>query len=135
MDSVRWRLKAYLQEHDLTEEALAQVSNLSPRLVRALTVEEAGQVRLETLAGLLGGLRALTGSEVALSDVLAYSTDDTTVDDATVNDTTVDNAEDVLLSGTADLQWSLDDLERDLPPDEIDAWLGAFAAAASKHAE
>ena len=110
MDTVRWRLKDYLQEHDLTEEALVRASNLSSRLVHALTVEEAEQVRLETLAGLLGGLRVLPGTELVVSAAL-------------------------LASGTADLQAQLDDLERDVPPGELDTWLRAFYTAASKNTE
>ena len=130
MGSVRWRLKDYLQEHDLTEEALVRASKLSPRLVHALTVAEAEQVRLETLAGLLGGLRALTGTEVALSDVLTYAY---VTDDESSNET--DDETDALLAlGTADLQRQLDDLERDVPPGELDAWLKAFHTAANKNA-
>lgn len=129
MDTVRWRLKDYLQEHDLTEEALVRASNLSPRLVHALTLEEAEQVQLETLAGLLGGLRTLTGTEVALSDVLIYVADDE------VNDEIDDETDALLASGTVDLQEHLDDLEQDVPPGEMDAWLRAFYTAASKSAE
>lgn len=128
MDIVRWRLKDYLREHDLTEEALVQASKLSPRLVHALTAAEAEQVRLETLAGLLNGLRTLTGTEVALSDVLVYVTDDD-VDNETDDETDV-----LLASGAADLQRQLDDLERDVPPGELDTWLKAFYTTASKNA-
>ncbi len=34
-----------------------------------------------------------------------------------------------LVNGTADLQAALDEIEADLPPGEVDAWLASFEAA------
>ena len=34
----------------------------------------------------------------------------------------------LLESGTADLQKALDELEQDIPPEELEAWLASFKA-------
>lgn len=125
MDTVRWKLKDYLEQNDLSTYALVRASKLAPNTVYSLARGSTNHVRLNTIAGVLGGLRQLTGHEVTLTDILAHE----------VHDEPEEDEQDLLLaSGTADLQATLDDLESDLPPAEVDAWLETFYAAASESA-
>jgi hypothetical protein len=75
--------------------------------------------RLDTEAfeRVLGALEKLTGEPVTLTDLLEY-----------VPEPEVQNDEQALLdTSTADLADTLDALEADLPPEEREAWLEAFA--------
>ncbi len=130
MDTVEWRLKDYLVAHDLTAYQLVKASSLAPNTVYSLARGKQTQVRLDTIAGVLGGLRQLTGSEVALTDILVHETKP----EPEANDEALlmDDEALLLASGTADLQEALDDLESDLPPGEVDAWLESFRNAADK---
>jgi DNA-binding Xre family transcriptional regulator len=76
MDTVRWRLKEFLAERDLTPYALTRAADLAPNTVYTIARGHNHQVKLETLAGILGGLRKLTGEEVGFDDVLEYRTGD-----------------------------------------------------------
>lgn len=123
MDTVNWRLKDYLAAHDLTAYQLVKASGLAPNTVYSLARGKQTQIRLETIAGVLGGLRQLTGSAVAITDILVHEIKpESEVDDEAL----------LLASGTADLQAALDDLESDLPPGEVDAWLESFRKAADE---
>lgn len=122
---MRWRLKDYLQEHDLTAYALVRASNLAPNTVYSLARGNQNQIRLDTIAGVLGGLRELTGKEVALTDILVHEI---------VREPEPDDHDLLLASGTADLAEALDDLEKDLSPGEVDAWLETFYAEADRNA-
>lgn len=75
MDSVRWRLKEFLDERDLTAYALTKAADLAPNTVYTIARGRNHQVKLETLAGILGGLRKLTGEEIGFDDVLEYRTE------------------------------------------------------------
>ncbi len=72
MDSVKWKLKEYLDSHKLTAYALTKSADLSPNTIYTIARGDTNQVRLETLASLLSGLRKLTGQEVSLGDVLEH---------------------------------------------------------------
>ncbi len=123
MDTVEWRLKDYLVAHDLTAYQLVKASSLAPNTVYSLARGKQTQVRLDTIAGVLGGLRQLTGGEVALTDILVHETKpEPEADDEAL----------LLASGTTDLQAALDDLESDLPPGEVDRWLESFHKVADK---
>lgn len=125
MDTVSWKLKDYLKTHNLTAYQLVRASNLAPNTVYSLARGEQNQVRLDTIAGVLSGLRQLTGDEVALTDILVHK----------VRPEPEEEDQEVLLtSGTADLQTALDDLENDLPAEEVNAWLETFYAAAGESA-
>ena len=82
-------------------------------------------VYLETLNAVLPALRELTGEEVDVSDLIAYEPDTDETDDQDL----------LLASGTADLQATLDDLESDLPPGEVDVWLETFYTAAAENSK
>lgn len=72
MDNVRWKLKAYLDKHNLSAYALTKAADLAPNTVYTIARGNTNQVRLETLAGLLSGLRKLTGGPVTFEDLLEY---------------------------------------------------------------
>ena len=118
MDMVRWTLKDYLQSHNLSTYALVRSSGLAPNTVYSLARGEQNQIRLDTIAGVLGGLRELVGHEVALTDILVHEVRSDAPED------------DLHTSSTADLAATLEDLEHDLPEGEIDEWLETFYAAA-----
>lgn len=120
MDTVEWRLKDYLTAHDLTAYQLVKASNLAPNTVYSLARGKQTQVRLDTIAGVLGGLRQLTGSEVALTDILVHETKPEPEADDT------DDQEMLLASGTSELAEALHELEKDIPPEELKEWHDAF---------
>lgn len=68
--TVRWKVKEFLDERGLSAYKLTKRTELSPNAVYGITRGETNQVRLDTLAGLLSGLRDLTGEPVSLEDVL-----------------------------------------------------------------
>ena len=75
--SVRWRLKEFLVEHNLSTYALAkEVSgHLSQKSVYNLAGEPSS-VNFETLNALLPALEKLTGEPVDISDLLEYQRDE-----------------------------------------------------------
>ena len=75
MDAVKWKLKEYLDRHELSVYALTKTSDLSPNTVYTIARGDTNQVKLETLAGLFKGLRKLTGEEVSFEDVLEHTPD------------------------------------------------------------
>lgn len=72
MDTVRWKLRDFLEQNNLTTYALVRASDLAPNTVYSLARGATKHVRLDTIAGVLGGLRRLTGHEVGLSDILEH---------------------------------------------------------------
>lgn len=74
MIRVRWKLKQYLKDHQLTAYQLWKVSGLSRtglyNLVTPRGLNRAAGVEFDTLGKLIGGLEKLTGKRVELSDVL-----------------------------------------------------------------
>lgn len=125
MDTVHWKLKDYLKAHNLTAYQLVRASSLAPNTVYSLARGGQNQVRLDTIAGVLGGLRQLTGDEVTLTDILVHEIQPEPEED---------DQELLLASGTDDLQVTLDDLESDAAPGAVDAWLETFYAAADDSA-
>ena len=74
MDTVKWKLKEFLDEHGVTAYKLSQQSQgrLSQTGVYRLTAPDIKAVRLESLATLIPALRELTGEDVDISDLLEY---------------------------------------------------------------
>ncbi len=125
MDTVRWKLRDFLEQNKLTTYALVRASDLAPNTVYSLARGATKHVRLDTIAGVLGGLRRLTGHEVGLSDILVHE----------IQPEPEEDDQDLLLaSGTDDLQATLDDLESGAAPGAVDAWLETFYAAADNSA-
>ncbi len=67
---MKWTLKNYLIQHDLTAYQLAKVTGLSVNTIYPLARGEAKGIQLETLQTVLDALDTLTGKQVSLADVL-----------------------------------------------------------------
>ncbi|MDQ3397545.1 MAG: helix-turn-helix transcriptional regulator [Deinococcota bacterium] len=76
MGKVRWKLKQYLEKHNLTAYRLAQTLGTRGRMPTIYRLaregEEPSRVDLPTLANVIDGLRELTGEDVQVSDLLEY---------------------------------------------------------------
>ena len=75
MALVTWRLKEFLDTHDLTVQQLVDQTrgNLSRTGVYRLTVDDLKAVRFESIAAILPALRKLTGEDVQISDLIQYT--------------------------------------------------------------
>lgn len=123
--ATQWRLKQFLNDHGIKPAVVARMTQgrLSRNSVYAL-VRSAEAVRFDTLDVLLPALQEITGEEVAVSDLISYEPDPAPTEDE----------EALLASGVGGLGEALDDLESDLPPGEVDAWLETFYSAAAENA-
>ena len=72
---IKWKLKDYLDVHDLTPYKLAQVSGLAKNTVYGMARGEA-EGNLKTLETVIKTLRELTGERVELGDVLEVIDDE-----------------------------------------------------------
>ncbi len=72
---IRWTLKNYLQEHDLSAYRLVQTAEVSPTTIYALARGTHERVSLEVLDKVLAALERLTGKPVEISDLLARDPD------------------------------------------------------------
>lgn len=111
---MKWRLKSYLDEHDLTPYALVRTAGVSPTTIYGIAQGKHERISLEVLDKVLWGLERLTGNSVEISDVLER-------EPLPMNDEA-----DLLATSTVGLAKELDDLERDIPPEELSAWFDAF---------
>jgi transcriptional regulator with XRE-family HTH domain len=71
---MRWTLKDYLNQHDLTAYQLAKATGLSVNTIYPLARGEAKGIQLETLQTVLDALDDLTGKRVDVSDLLERET-------------------------------------------------------------
>lgn len=67
---MKWTLKDYLTQHDLTPYQLAKATGLSVNTIYPLARGEAQRVSLETLQTVLDALDELTGERVSVGDLL-----------------------------------------------------------------
>lgn len=74
METIRWKLKEYLNQRGVSAYKLAERSNgrLSRTGIYRLTADDLKAVRFESLAVIIPALRELTGEEVQISDLLEY---------------------------------------------------------------
>ena len=74
MDTVKWKLKEFLDDHDLSAYQLIDKAHgkISRTGVYRLTDDELKGVRFESLAAIIPALRELTGEEVQIGDLLEY---------------------------------------------------------------
>lgn len=74
MDTVRWKLKDFLDAHNLSAYQLVDKAHgrLSRTGVYRLTDSDVSGVRFESLAAIIPALRELTGEEVEVGDLLEY---------------------------------------------------------------
>ena len=67
---VKWRLRKYLDDNDVSAYALTKAAALAPNTVYALARGDQGRVDLEVLDKVITGLEHLTGRRVELTDLL-----------------------------------------------------------------
>jgi DNA-binding Xre family transcriptional regulator len=119
---LKWRLRQYLDDHDLSAYRLVQEVEASPTTLYALARGTHERISLEVLDKVITGLERLTGEPVEVGDILERVPDPVPEDDQDA----------LLASGTAGLGEALDDLECELPPGEVEAWLATFEAPAER---
>ena len=69
---VAWKLKEFLDTHDLKPARLVQASGIPQATVYRLVRGDTRNLNADTLGLTLDALRALTGEPVGLTDVLEY---------------------------------------------------------------
>ena len=68
---IRWKLRAFLDEHKVTAYALAKAASIAPpNIYRMLKGEGPKMFDREVLGRIIRALRDLTGKHVSVSDVL-----------------------------------------------------------------
>lgn len=67
---MKWRLKNYLDQHDLTPYSLVRATGISPTTIYGIAQGKHERVSLDVLQKVLWGLERLTGKVAAISDVL-----------------------------------------------------------------
>jgi DNA-binding Xre family transcriptional regulator len=67
---MKWKLKSYLDEHDLTPHQLALEAKLSVNTVYPMARGRAERVSLRTLDKVAAALDKLTGQRVSMCDLL-----------------------------------------------------------------
>ncbi len=67
---MKWKLKSYLEEHDLTPHQLALESKLSANTIYPMARGKAERVSLQTLDKVAAALDNLTGQRVSVCDLL-----------------------------------------------------------------
>ncbi len=74
METIRWKLREYLDTHGVSAYKLAELSNgrLSRTGIYRLTADDLKAIRFESLGVLIPALRELTGEQVEVSDLLEY---------------------------------------------------------------
>jgi DNA-binding Xre family transcriptional regulator len=69
-NTVRWKLKPFLERHRISANALVKQTRLSRNTVYPIVRGETKQVSFETLSSISNGLEALTGERVDIQDLL-----------------------------------------------------------------
>lgn len=67
---MRWTLRKYLDDHQLSAYALTKAADLAPNTVYALARGDQGRLDLEVLDKVIGALEGLTGERVTVCDLL-----------------------------------------------------------------
>lgn len=67
---MRWKVKEFLEQHEMTPYALWKASGLARNTVYAIAKNDKDGLEFETMSKLMEGLEKLTGRQVELSDVL-----------------------------------------------------------------
>ncbi len=113
---VKIHLAEVLHRHRLTQKQLAEAAHMRSATINAIYQGRVERLELNTLAGLVTGLRRL-GADVNVGDLLEVTEqqDETALWDA---------------ASAADLERALDELEADEDPEDLHAWLAAFEQAA-----
>lgn len=73
---MKWKLKQYLEDHDLTAHALSRESSLSTATIYPMARGQAERISLQTMDRVITALRSLTGERVDIADLLEYGAED-----------------------------------------------------------
>jgi len=116
---VQARVKQYLDSHNVSAYRLAQetAGTLAPNTVYALARPTEKRVDLETLGEVMTALERITGQPVTLTDLLEVVADPIPLSI---------QQDPLELTGAAQLQATLEALETDTPPAELQGWLERF---------
>ncbi len=118
----RLNLGAYLDHHHMTAYRLVQQlkGRVAQNTVYNLARTPQQRIDLDTVGDVLSGLSELTGKTVGLVDLLEELPEPQPLEETkhTLEGT-----------GTSELRSTLEQLEKDTPPNELDVWLGAFEQA------
>ena len=71
---MRWRLRDYLNEHNLSAYALTRAADVAPNTVYALARGDSERISLAVFDKVLAGLEKLTGRPVSVADLLERET-------------------------------------------------------------
>ena len=118
MATLEWKFKEYLKQHGITPYRLQKEmgGQVSHRLTYDWARERPERLHLPVLERVMSALEGITGEPVDIKDFLEYVPEPEPVDDEAA----------LLASSTSGLSQALHDLERDIPPEELDAWFSAF---------
>ena len=72
---IRWKVKEFLQAHDITPYRLMKDSGLAQGTAYRLANNDVGAVNNETLDAVIKALRERTGEEVKIQDLVEYYPD------------------------------------------------------------
>ena len=116
---VQARVKQYLDSHNVSAYRLAQetAGTLAPNTVYALARPTVKRVDLETLGEVMTALERITGQPVTLTDLLEVVADPIPLSI---------QQDPLELTGAAQLQATLEALETDTQPAELQGWLERF---------
>lgn len=73
---VTWKLRDYLDQHEVSAYALTKAADLAPNTVYALARGDQGRVDLAVLDKVIGALEQLTGQRVTFDDLLERETEE-----------------------------------------------------------
>ena len=71
--AVKWKVKAFLDSHDITPYRLMKESGLAQGTVYRLVNDDTTGLNTETLNAVLDALSDLTGKALNVNDVLEYT--------------------------------------------------------------
>ena len=83
---VTWKLRNYLDQHNVSAYALLKVTDLAPSTVYALARGDQTRVDLGVLDKVIGGLEALTGRAVTFDDLLTREAEEAEFPDGVPDD-------------------------------------------------
>ena len=133
MKEIRWKLGEQLQARGVTAYRLAQQleKRVSRNTVYAIARGDAKGVQFDTLAAVLEALERESGRPVALTDVLEEIEQPVALTDvlkivADPIPSSTRQQDPLELSSAAELQATLETLETDTPPAELNGWLERF---------
>jgi DNA-binding Xre family transcriptional regulator len=72
MPELRWRLKEFLEEHEISAYSLAKDSSLSLPSVYRLTNNHSRYIQFDTLETIVATLERKTGKSIQLTDLLEF---------------------------------------------------------------